>query len=271
MAKKIKKLNCQGLARGAPELMTLLLPESGNSIISVDLASGEPTVITHYSGDANYRAATLDMVGKAPFYKNSVLYIDDIYLMVMSTSPIGSKIMRDTFDHCFDGSKTFQDKWLEPGGAEWIQKTFLKRPRKLHKGLCVSGDTLIRVKNYGYLPITEITPDHEIWDGETWVKCAGLSEQGVALTLDYSGDFLTPDHKVLDKYGEWKPAEALTRDGRFLTEDCGRLPEPCASWPEVWSMVCRILRNPETWRVPLYLCRLRVRSGVETIRQFAQR
>lgn len=92
------RLNVQGLGRRSPELMRNILPPEGHCTASIDLASGEPTVVSHYSKDPLYRYACFDGVGKKPFYKNGVLMISDIYLMTMSVSPIGAQKMRQTFD-----------------------------------------------------------------------------------------------------------------------------------------------------------------------------
>lgn len=130
-----RRLNVQGLARRAPELMTHIVPDEGHTTVSIDLAAGEPTVTSHFSQDKNYRYACFDGVGKAPFYKDGVLMIDDIYLMYMSTSPIGAETLRSAFKYrSFDGL-SFQDQWLKD--PEVIKK-FFKSERNLHKMLALA-------------------------------------------------------------------------------------------------------------------------------------
>ena len=128
------RLNVQGLARGDKGLMSTIVTHPGQTIVSIDLASGEPTVTTHYSQDPNYYAASFGMVGKAPFYDPSgLLQISDIYLMTMSKSPMGAQRMREVFNTPWDGL-TFGEQWLKDD--EKIKK-FLKPERAFHKTLCL--------------------------------------------------------------------------------------------------------------------------------------
>lgn len=124
------RLNVQALARREPRLMRALLPPPEYTLASCDLGAGEPTVTAEYSKDRNYTNACFNMVGKAPYYdKESVLQISDIYLMVMSASPIGKHILRAAWDKDWNG-KTFAEQWLDD--AEII-KSALKRARQIHK------------------------------------------------------------------------------------------------------------------------------------------
>jgi hypothetical protein len=129
------RLNVQGLARRDKGLMSCILAEPDHTLVSIDLAAGEPTVTAHYSRDPNYCYATFDGVGKPAFYRDSVLMIADIYAMTMSTSPIGSKIMRDVFNTTFDG-KTFNEIWLTD--PDFLMKGVLKDARALHKMLALA-------------------------------------------------------------------------------------------------------------------------------------
>lgn len=124
------KLNVQGLARRHKGYMKCLEADPGYIFVSSDASAGEPTIITHYSGDKNYYDATFGMVGKKPYYQGDILKIDDIYLTGMSVSPIGGKALKETFNNSrFDG-KTFQDQWVTD--SELI-KGDLKDQRQLHK------------------------------------------------------------------------------------------------------------------------------------------
>lgn len=128
------KLNPQGLARGHKGLMSALVPPPGHVFVSIDLASGEPTVTSHYSQDKNYMAANFGMVGKEPYYDGKTLMIDDIYLMVMSRSPIGSDRLKEAWEAKYDGL-TFVEQWAKD--KEYIQKKVLKKERQLHKILAL--------------------------------------------------------------------------------------------------------------------------------------
>ncbi len=123
------RLNVQGLSRRDPGLMSCILPNPGNIVVSADLSAGEPTIASHFSRDKNYYAATFGMVGKEPYYDGDVLMIDDIYLMVMSVSPIGKDVMRELFNTQFSGL-SFAQQWV--ANADVI-KGMIKDQRALHK------------------------------------------------------------------------------------------------------------------------------------------
>lgn len=125
------KLNVQGLARRDVGLMSAIIPNTGNIVVSCDLSAGEPTCTTHYSQDKNYYDATFGMVGKDPFYsQDGVLKIDDVYLTVMSVSPIGAKVLKDVVHNTYDGA-SFAEMWRKD--PEFFTKKLLKRERQLHK------------------------------------------------------------------------------------------------------------------------------------------
>lgn len=128
------RLNVQGLARRNKELMSAILFDEGNVGISIDLSAGEPSVTSHYSQDRNYRYACFDGVGKEPFYQGKTLMIDDIYLMTMSRSPVGSSIMRDAFHNTYRGVP-FIDQWMDDPE---VIKDMLKAERKIHKMLALA-------------------------------------------------------------------------------------------------------------------------------------
>ena len=121
--KRVKRLNVQGLARKAPEIMKHILPEDGCVLVSIDLSAGEPTITTEFSKDPNYRYATFDGIGKVPHYQDGVLMIDDLYLMVASVNPVTADDMREAFP-------MIRDSWL--ADPELVKKK-LDRIRKLNK------------------------------------------------------------------------------------------------------------------------------------------
>lgn len=109
--------------------MQCIQADPGCIFVSADLSAGEPTITTHFSGDPMYFAANFGMVGKEPYYDNGLLMIDDIYLMVMSVSPIGKQKMKDKF------GPEFVTQWMLD--KEVVQKQWLKRDREIHKILAL--------------------------------------------------------------------------------------------------------------------------------------
>lgn len=71
---------------------------------------------------------------------------------------------------------------------------------------CVGGDTLVVTKR-GPVPITEVTPDDLVWDGERWVQQEGVLCQGRKSTIFGYGIELTPNHKVWTTHG-WQDASS---------------------------------------------------------------
>lgn len=132
---RVARLNVQGLARRDRRLMECILPESGFRTVSIDLGSGEPTVTSHYSQDPMYRYACFDGVGKTPYYKNGVLMISDLYLKVMSVSPVGREKMADAFKNARFEGRTFAEQWLL---NDEVVKSYFKKERQLHKMLALA-------------------------------------------------------------------------------------------------------------------------------------
>jgi hypothetical protein len=262
---KEARLNVQGLARKDLGLLGCILPDPGWVTVSIDFAAGEPSVTSHFSQDKNYMYACFDGVGKEPFYQNNVLMIDDIYLMSCSISPVGAAKMRDAFNRKWPAG-SFQDQWAHD--SEVVKKE-LKKDRQLHKILCMAEGTLVRVRGRGFTPIELVTNNDLIWDGSSWVSCDGSVFTGVQKVISVFGDLCTQDHQVLTKNG-WQQAKEV-RDRGVRKEDLERLSRPSGTWTEVWSVGCRIVRSPATWQVPVYLCRLWARAGVEKLRQFKVR
>ncbi len=124
-------LNMQGLSRRNKLFMQNLKAEDGNVFISSDLAAGEPTCTSHYSKDYNYRMAVLDMVGKEPFYKDGILYCDDIYLMTASVSPMHKELMEELWVKKWPAG-TFAQQWVVDSD---VIKSSIKNQRALIKML----------------------------------------------------------------------------------------------------------------------------------------
>lgn len=114
--------------------MNCMVPDEGMTIVGIDLVAAEPSITANFSRDPNYRFATVDGVGSAPFYRDGVLMIDDMYLQVMSVSPLGAAKMREAFDADWNGL-TFAQQWVKD--AEVI-KGALKKHRQVHKILCLA-------------------------------------------------------------------------------------------------------------------------------------
>lgn len=128
------KFNLLALNRKEPLLMKAMVADPGCILVSADLQSGEPSLTAHFSKDPNFYDCVAGMVGKRPFYDGEGLRIDDIYLSVMSVSPIGQSRMADIFHNGQDGV-SFVDQWMLD--KDVVCKKWLKRERDIHKILAL--------------------------------------------------------------------------------------------------------------------------------------
>lgn len=136
------RLNIQGLSRrdkgeaGMSGLCSYIVAGPGSTFVSMDLGAGEPTVTAHYSKDEMYRYATLDGVGKEPYWSDEgVLKIDDIYLMFMSSTTVGKNIIQKAWDQTWEDDKTFQQQWL---AKPKVIKSALDEHRQFFKMLALA-------------------------------------------------------------------------------------------------------------------------------------
>jgi DNA polymerase I-like protein with 3'-5' exonuclease and polymerase domains len=131
---KKPKFNILALNRKEPLLMQAMVADPGHILVSADISAGEPSLTAHFSKDPNYYDCVAGMVGREPFYDSNGLRIDDIYLSVMSVSPIGRDTMAAIFDHGKDGT-SFVDQWMRD--KDVVCKKWLKRERDIHKILAL--------------------------------------------------------------------------------------------------------------------------------------
>ena len=108
------KMNLPALARRDIPFMECIQSDTGKLFISQDVVALEPSITAEMSGDWMYRYATLDSIGKRPFYTDDgVLMIDDIYLMSASQFPTTRNKMRDIYDnHTMPTGLSFADQWM---------------------------------------------------------------------------------------------------------------------------------------------------------------
>lgn len=81
---------------------------------------------------------------------------------------------------------------------------------------CISEGTLV-LCNSGWKPIEQVSINDKLWDGEEWVCHQGLLNKGWKETLNLSGVWLTPDHKVLCGT-QWLEAQSVVADESILCQ-----------------------------------------------------
>ena len=126
-------LNMLAAPRRDKGYMSCLLAPEGRVFISQDLSSGEPTILAEFSKDKKYTYLTVGAKGKAPYWEGDQLMLDDLYLSLLSTFPIGKIPMREVWDKQWP-SGSFVDQWLiDPE----VIKGSLKKLRHLSKVCCL--------------------------------------------------------------------------------------------------------------------------------------
>lgn len=95
---------------------------------------------------------------------------------------------------------------------------------------CLGPDTLVATRSAGWIPLSSVTVEHEVWDGAAWVKHLGLVDRGARETILLDGVRVTADHLVMAG-SDWIPAGTVASCGNTLAS---ALATGSAAWPS-WS------------------------------------
>lgn len=177
------KLNIQALARKEKGLMSCLIAEEGYVFVSIDLSSGEPTVVAHYSQDENYIANAFGMAGKKPYWKGELLMLDDPYLSFASISPLGKAAIRKAWD------EGLFDTWNDSEAATDAIKAKLKKLRAFHKTLFLAllygqgprGMVHFAADNGEVISFAEAKEVHKTFWRKLYPKVGKLADAMIAL------------------------------------------------------------------------------------------
>lgn len=116
-------------------------------------------------------------------------------------------------------------------GIDWdVRCLILARPTKseilftqiIGRGLrtadgkqdCIARDSLV-LTDKGLVKIQDVTLDHKVWDGVSFVSHKGAVCRGVQKVIHHDGVTGTPDHKVMTNVG-WESLESAARYGRRI-------------------------------------------------------
>ena len=177
------KLNIQALARKEKGLMSCMLAEPGYKFVSIDLSSGEPTVVAHYSQDENYIANAFGMAGKKPYWKGDLLMLDDPYLSFASISPLGKAAIRKAWD------EGLFETWNDSEATTEAIKGKLKKLRAFHKTLFLAllygqgpkGMVSFAADNGEVISYAEAKEVHKTFWRKLYPKVGKLADAMVAL------------------------------------------------------------------------------------------
>lgn len=90
----------------------------------------------------------------------------------------------------------------------------LRAKGKVAELACLSGDTLV-LTDKGLVALRDVSPEHRIWDGMSWVCHSGVVFKGVKETLSLNDLRVTPDHLILTEKG-WR--SAIESEGHLWAE-----------------------------------------------------
>lgn len=106
-------LNLPAMARKADKFMACIQSDPGRVFVSQDVIALEPSITAEMSQDHMYMYATLNGIGQKPYYDDTVLMIDDIYLMSASVFPPTRMKMWDIYhNRLMPTGLTFADQWV---------------------------------------------------------------------------------------------------------------------------------------------------------------
>ena len=128
-------LNVQGISRRDKRLMEAFQTYPGETLVEIDAASGEATIISALTNDRMYKYFSFDGKGKAPYYDGDQLMINDPYLAFQSISGVGSKELKEAFLHRTYDGKTFAEQWLID---DEVIKKDLKKTRQVSKTIVLA-------------------------------------------------------------------------------------------------------------------------------------
>ncbi len=81
---------------------------------------------------------------------------------------------------------------------------------------CFTRDTQVLTKR-GYVPIVEVKPTDQLWDGVEWVTSDGVVHKGKRGVITLDGVGVTPEHPV-SLNGSWKEARLLASNKNTLRQ-----------------------------------------------------
>jgi hypothetical protein len=134
VAKKAKTPNLLALAR-RDKLVSFIHPDPGYYFVSSDGQAMEPTVTSAYSGDELYTYAAFTGLDRPVHWRDDILMVPDIYMMVASQSPAGMQPIRD-YIQSLGGIEKFSEAYFRDKDATLKP---LKALRTLHKVICLAA------------------------------------------------------------------------------------------------------------------------------------
>lgn len=112
-----------------------------------------------------------------------------------------------------------------PTKSEMLHVQKIGRGLRVNPGTedCLSADTDV-LTDKGICKISDITLDHKVWDGVSFVHHGGAVCRGTRPVISYDGLTGTPDHRVMTEHGWRTLDEAASGRLRIARTGIGRFP-----------------------------------------------
>jgi hypothetical protein len=192
VAKKAKTPNLLALAR-RDKLVSFIKPDPGYYFVSSDGQAMEPTVTSAFSGDELYTYAAFTGLSKPVHWRDDILMIPDIYMMVASQSPAGREPIREHIND-LGGIEKFSEAYFRDKDATLKP---LKALRTLHKVICLAASYGARPKKL-----------HQV-----------LTEGGHSVTFEQCEEIYNTYWRLFSKVNDLKVKweKKVKRDGYMVT------------------------------------------------------
>jgi len=152
-----------------------------------------------------------------------------------------AKAIHTAYWDLYKGVKTYQAKLLAEweGHGGWIYNG-LGRPLTVAPDVvkdlvnrCVAKGTLIRVKDFGYIPIEKVCKGMQVWDGIKWVNTDGAIYNGIKETIKVNDVFMTKDHKILTINLTMEECRNVQKSRIYVIN---KKTSPNVSWKDIWRL-----------------------------------
>lgn len=112
-----------------------------------------------------------------------------------------------------------------PTKSEMLHVQKIGRGLRVNPGTedCLAADTDV-LTDKGLCKIKDITLDHMVWDGVSFVHHSGAVCRGIRPVITYDGITGTPDHRVMTEHGWRTLDEAASRQFRIARTGIGGIP-----------------------------------------------
>lgn len=114
-------INMLALCRREKLCASVYLPDEKKVFVSMDLAGAEPNVMLNLTEDDMLKFFLKEAKGIAPYWNESTLMTDSMYITFASRNIVGRALINEAFERDWNG-KTFSEQYLEDSDVikKWL-------------------------------------------------------------------------------------------------------------------------------------------------------